>query len=147
MPAAITELREAIGQTVETEFAAEGLTVLSDKLHDSMGIETPLAGVFPEGERTTREGAVGLYLVSVQVFMRWDPQIDPAQIVPPELIEDWSWRLQRRMASESKLNLPNVSYYVVNDVIYPDDPTGNKTRFVMSLAGYGSNPALDETTP
>ncbi len=147
MSAAITELRAAVKATLETEFAAENFEVRDDKLHDSMGIERAIAAVFPEGERRHSSGVVGMFLVSAQVFMRWDPQIDPAQVVDPGLIEAWAWRLQRRMQAESSVNSANISYYVVNEVIYPDDPTGNKSRFVMGIAGFGHNPSIGETSP
>lgn len=145
--AAITELRQKLKATLTTEFTAEGLAVEDDKLHESLGIERPIAGVFPEGERPHSSGIVAAFLVSAQVFMRWDPQIDPAQKVDPALIEAWAWRLQRRIMTESKINGTYVDYYVVNDLIYPDDPTGNKTRFVVSVTGYGTNPSLSETLP
>lgn len=146
MAAGLTELRGAIKATIETEFAVENFEVLNDKLHESLGTEKAIAAVYPEAERPHSSGIVSAFLVSVQVFMRWDPQIDPTQIVDPALIESWAWRLQRRMHTASNVNLPNVSYYVVNDVIYPDDPTGNKTRFVMGLTGYGHSPSLSETS-
>lgn len=141
----MTELRNAIRTSVETEFAPEGLTVLDDKLHESMGTEAPIAGVYPEAERPHSSGVVGIFIVGLQVFQRWDPQIDPAQKVDPALIEDWAWRLQRRMRPESTVNGENISYYVVSEVLYPDDATGNKTRFVATLTGFGHNPSLMET--
>jgi hypothetical protein len=147
MAAAITELRNAVKATVAAEFAAEGFEVVSDKLHDAVGTDRAIAAVFPEGERPHSSGIVSAFLVSVQVFARWDPQIDPNQRVDPALIEGWAWRLQRRINPESAVNSANLSYYVVNDVIYPDDPTGNKTRFVMGITGYGHSPSLGETSP
>lgn len=146
MPSAMTELRAAIKATVEAEFAAEGLTVLDDKLHESMGTDKAVAGVYPEAERPHSSGVVGIYVVGLQVFQRWDPQVDPEQKVDPALIEDWAWRLQRRMNPESNVNGENISYYVVSEVLYPDDATGNKTRFVATLTGYGHNPSMMETT-
>jgi hypothetical protein len=143
--AAITELRQSIKASITTEFAAEGLIVLDDKLHDAMGTEKNIAAVFPEGERMDSSGIVSRFVVSAQVFMRWDPQIDPAQIVDPGIIEGWAWRLQRRMLADSNVNGANVSYYIVSEVLYPDDPTGNKTRFVLTAVGFGHNPSAAET--
>lgn len=146
MAGAMTELRAAVKATVEAEFASEGLTVQDDKLHESLGIDAPIAGVYPEAERPHSSGAVGIYIVGLQVFQRWDPQIDPTQKVDPAAIEAWAWRLQRRMRPESTVNGENISYYVVSEVLYPDDATGNKTRFVATLTGYGHNPSIMETT-
>lgn len=145
MAAALTEMRAAIQATVEAEFAAEALDVRSDKLHESLGADGAVAGVYPEGEMPHSSGVIQVMRVVVQVYMRWDPQIDPQQRVDPALIEEWSWRLQRRMLDESKTSTDKVSYYNVAEITYPDDPTGNKTRFDMALEGFGPNASLTET--
>lgn len=146
MAAALTQLRSSIKASIAAEFAAEGITVLDDKLHEAMGTERSIAAVYPEGERPHSSGIAGTFIISAQVYNRWDPQIDPAQIVDPGIIEGWAWRLQRRMLNDSNVNSSNVSYYVVSEVLYPDDPTGNKTRFVLTAVGYGHNPSQAETT-
>jgi hypothetical protein len=146
MAAAPTLLRQAVGTVIGTEFAAEGIVVRPDKLHESLGQGTPIAGSYPEGERPHASGIVATTVITVQVFMAWDPQIDPTQAVDPALIEAWSWRFQRAVKTAAMPNVQNLSYYNVAEILYPDDPTGNKTRFYATVIGYGANPSIGETT-
>lgn len=144
--AAITIMRQAIMGAITAEFAADGIAVHSDKLHDSLGDEGPVAGVYPDREAPGTAGIDSDMVIMVQVFRTYVRDIDPRQQVDPAEIEEWAWRLQRRFRDESTVNDPKAWWWNVRDIDYPDDPTGNKSRFVMTLVGYGPNATIVETT-
>lgn len=146
MPAAITEFRQQVKTIVEDEFAPEGLTVRNDKLHDSLGWDGAVSAVYPSAEAPGDATIVQNMLVVVQVFQRYELNVDPEQRVDPAKIEEWAWRLQRAFKQDMGPGTEKVWYWNVAHIEYPDDPTGNKTRFVMSLEGYTSNASLIETT-
>lgn len=143
--AAITEFRQSVKAIVEAEFTPENLHVRNDKLHDSLGNEGPIAGIYPEREQPGDSGVHQNMLVVVQVFGRYELNIDPWQTVDPAKIEGWAWRLQRAFEQGMGPGSEKVWYWNVADIGYPDDPTGNKTRFVMALMGFSPLASLVET--
>lgn len=147
MPAPITEFRQAVKAIVSTEFAADGLSVRDDKLHASLGHAGPVAAIYPELEKPGEAGIDQVMLVVVQLFRRYDLQIDPEQRVDPALIEGWVHRLQTAFAAAADPMTQGIWYFNVAAVEYPDDPTENKSRAVLAIEGYGNGPRMVETGP
>lgn len=151
MAAPITLFRQHVMTIVQTEFAPEAIPVRSDKLHDSVGHDGSVAAVYPDAEAAGESGIHQNILVYVQVYGRYDLEIDPNQTVDPAKIEGWSWRLQRRIQQTPDLGQIDTNsqlwYFNVVAINYPDDPTGNKTRFIMALEGYSPLGSLVETVP
>lgn len=148
MASPLTEFRAHVKGLVQTEFAAEGFPVYDDKLHESMGHEGAVAGVYPEYEMLHENGMTQRLFVAVQVFRRYTLEVNPEQRVDPAKIEDWSWRLQRRFKDELSPGFggpERTGFFTVARIDYPDDPTGNKSRFVMLLMGHGDAGSLAET--
>ena len=146
MAAPITELRAAVKAALTTEFAAEipAASIYNDKMHPAM--PGPRAAVYPANETVGEAGIVMSMFVIVQVFGRWDPEIDPAQKVDPALIEGWAWRWQRRCRTASHTNTAHVYWFNVAQIEYPPDPTDNITRFHCLIEGFEPNAQLMETT-
>lgn len=152
MPASSVDFMDRIVDAVNTEFAAEQLTCLPDRLHEA--ITHRAAGVSVDREAVTEAGIVTAVELSLQVFDAVNLQIDPSQQVDPGIIIDWAWRLQRRFQSPhptdgrmwSTLDTGNAYWFNVVEIGYPLDPTGNKTRFEMEIDGFGPNASLIETT-
>lgn len=147
MAAPITEFRQRIAQVLRDEFTAEGLSVLDDRLDESLGTDGDIAAVYPEAE-APGEGMVDqVFLIGVQVFMRYDLQVDPRQRVDPAKIEGWAHRFQRALRGNSSPGTQNAWWFNLARLDYPNDPTGNKTRFVAMLEGHGPSASLAETQP
>jgi hypothetical protein len=67
-------------------------------------------------------------------------------MVNPFPITDMADRLRRAVesAAASVTGTPEVWYFKVDATEYPDDPTGNKTRFEMTVTAFGDNTGLTQ---
>lgn len=133
---------------IAAEFTDQTYFFAADELHESLGSDGRIkVGVAPDRD-TPRAGDMLLQETwfHVQWFGRWDPQIDPTQKVDPTPITVIAERLRRALRVASASIDDQVWYFNVVNVEYPRDPTGNKTRFVMTCQCYGTNSALVETT-
>lgn len=136
-------------QLIDQEFAPEGIQLQPDMLHDSLGHEKAICGCAPVGE-TPMPGQMLVQdtLVEVKYLDKFDLEIDPKQSVDPRIITNKAERMRRAVKSHT-LTYPGtdqVWFFDVLSTVYPNDPTGNKTRFVMQLRFRGNNAALVETT-
>lgn len=145
-----TVMSSGLKAIFDAEFASEAVTLEHDKLHEALGSDNAYAGIYPVESRwgAGRGGGVMLeHFAIIQYYDFWDKQIDPAQTVDPRDITAKATRLMRaiQINTASPAGSPEVWYYNVIYVSYPDDPTGNKTRFHMTVRGYGDNLAILET--
>lgn len=142
MAAAETEFRNRIKTILETEFAADGLVVYHDRITSALAAEKTVAGVSPlrSEERNTDANTLEIRVL-VQVYKRFDPQIDPRQRVDPSIIEGWADRFRVACKTQNGINQPGAWYFRVNRITYPPDPTGNITRFEAECLGFGNNSA------
>ncbi len=149
MPASITAVRTIVRDAIALEFTAEAFPVVHDKLHPALGMPDglqPIAGVFPLREGPSSGDANVLLMdIGVQVFGGWDARIDPTQQVDPSAIEGWAWRFQRRLRLVNDPGTAGAWFLQLIALEYPDDPTGNKTRFEASIRAYANNPTYVET--
>lgn len=148
-----TMLRNMLLNLMEEEFAPEGVSVRDDKLLEATGEQEAVAGVYPDySEPWTNDRQVQRTVVVVQMHNRFDPAwIDaPDERISPATIESWADRLRRKIKSidgiPSGAN-PDGWFFLVERTLFPDDPTGNKTRFNMVITGFSANASLVETSP
>lgn len=150
MPTTVTDpysiLAEAIEVVVNNEFSDIAyIQVVHDRLHESVGHDGKTwVGISPVNERTR---GIDMYqTVLVQFYMPFVPDVDPWQHIDPRNATNKAERLRRALASARVVGQPGVWFFDVDDVAYPNDATGNKTRFEMTVVGRGQNSALVETT-
>lgn len=143
MAAPETEFRNRIKTILETEFAADGLTVYHDRITSALAAEKTVAGVSPLRTEERDSDANTLETrVAVQVYKRFDPEIDPRQRVDPSIIEGWAERFRQACKSQLTVGNPGAWYFRVVRITYPPDPTGNITRFEAEVLGFGPNTAI-----
>jgi hypothetical protein len=107
---------DAIAQIIDNEFSAEGILARHDKLHESLGLGAAVAGVSPiRTAANQRNRAYREY----QIFER---------------------AMETAQASVTGTN--EVWYFYVQSIEYPDDPTGNKSRFEATVLAVGDNVAF-----
>lgn len=146
MSAPITEFRASVKSIVDIEFSAEGLVARNDKLHESLGHDGAVASVYPNQQAPGESGIVQNMLVTVQLYNRYDLEVDPEQRVDPAVIEGWVHRFERAVQAATDPNTDHVYYYNIVFIEYPPDPTDNISRAHIQILGYGDNAALIETT-
>lgn len=142
-----TSARDALILILATEFATDGFPVLSDKLHGSLGADRTVIGVYPE--RTV--ASPGQKLVAemslvVQFYGKYDLKVDPRQAVDARWIEERAERFRRALRPNTDPRTGELWYFSLDRMEYPDDPTGNKSRFEAYITARGNNTALIETT-
>lgn len=136
----------ALKGIIEGEFAAEQFKAQHDKIHESLGTEYVAIGISPlrqlpqPGQRNVMET-----FVFVQFYDVWDKQIDPEQQVNPLRITGFADRFMRAVeAAQATVGTNAVWYFDVDGINYPDDPTGNKTRFEATVRARGDNQSMIE---
>lgn len=134
---AVKELTEAI-------YTPEGWTVNFDKLPRSTGHDAPEAAlaVYPEAATPDPRHRVMLVIPCVlQVYLPYEARVDEGQQVDPTTIAGYADRLRRGFATGQGAGNSDLWYLRIDNITYPDDPTGNKTRFEAQITGRGDNTA------
>jgi hypothetical protein len=133
---------------IDTEFAVEGFTAIHDNIHEALGENAVAIGIAPLRETVrTSNAVIQETWVEVKFYDLWTKMVDPAQAVSPFRITGFAHRFRQavqdnRAAYEGS---PEIWYFDVTNIEYPNDPTGNKTRFIATIRAYGDNAALLET--
>ena len=141
----VAALSGTLLNVINAEFAYDNITAYSDKLHESMGLNGIKVGVSPISTRPKPgNSAVQEILLLVQFYGLWDKMVNPDQQVDPTIITGYFSRFQAAVeANQDAVAGTNaVWFYEIIDCQFPDDPTGNKTRFEATVRGYGDNLAL-----
>jgi hypothetical protein len=149
MPSPFSIAAYTIKQVFDAEFAAEGYSMVYDKLHESLGRDRVEVGIAPtEDVVNERNSVVQETYMEVRFYDLWRQEIDPATQVDPTRITDYAERLRSalRRAKATMAGTGEVWYFDVRRTTYPDDPTGNKTRFHMIVRAYGNNADLVESS-
>lgn len=142
-----TAARQGIIIALNAEFADLGLLFGDDKLDESIGWDGVYGAVYPEVEEFQQNHAnVWDATLVIQFFGKWDKKIDPKQAVSPVYIEDKAERMKRALRAPSHGTTKYLWYYNLIRIEYPDDPTGNKTRFEAVIVATGQNSAIINTT-
>lgn len=139
----------AIQQIIAIEFATEGFTAILDNLHESLGRERVDIGIapiedYPQGTNELLQET----FVEVRFYDLWTQEISPDTVVNPARITGFAERLKKalRRADAMDPGTDQVWYFSVRRTQYPNDPTGNKTRFHMTIRAFGNNAGLIEST-
>jgi hypothetical protein len=139
----------SLKQIIDTEFAPEGITAIFDNIHEALGQTRVTVGIAPV-EDVPRAGnaVVQETWVEVRFFDLWKREIDPGTVINPTRITAFAERFRRAVRSSQATDpgTGQVWYFDVTRIQYPNDPTGNKSRFVATIRAFGNNSALVETT-
>lgn len=147
MAAQYTELADALKVIIDAEFAPEGYTAAHDNLHPAVGLEGTRIGLAPEEESPATANMLQQNTtVTVKFYRRWDADVDPTKKIDPRVIAVFAERLRKALRTANTASTGQVWFFNLVRVTYPNDPTGNKTRFEATIVAYGNNQALVETT-
>lgn len=138
----------SIQQIIETEFATENFKAIHDHLHESMGQKRVSIGISPIRKTPMpRNQAVNQLFVKVQFYDIWKREINPETQVNPFRITGFEERLSNALerAQATVTGTNDVWYFRVQNSEFPHDPTGNKTRFEMTVTVFGDNAGLMES--
>ena len=143
-----TEMRDIIIAALNAEFAPEGIVFKSDKMHAAMGNQGHVGAVYPDSEYTRDRRAIEqITTVYIQVFAKWQKEVDPSQQFDPTLVEGWADRLRTALKAVQTPALDHQWFFFLTQVDYTDDPTGNRSRFLARVQGHSGNSNLVETGP
>lgn len=138
----------AVIAVFEATFASEQFQMIPDELHESLGRDRVSVGIAPtEDTRLNGNSLVQETWVEVKFYDLWTQEISPETVVNPYKIAAYAERLRHALgvASASDPGTGQVWYFDVVKTSYPRDPTGNKSRFVMTIRAFGNNSNLVET--
>lgn len=122
------------------------IPVVHDKVHEAVGYEGPRIGIAPIREpMNTRSKLIREAWVEIRYMGAWTKDVTPNQAVDPRVIAGEAEKLMQAIENATVTVSGDMWYFNVETVEYPDDPTGNKTRFFMTLRAYGNNTSLRET--
>lgn len=142
-----SQAAEALKTIIDAEFAPETYTALHDNLHPAVGREGTRIGIAPEVQEARAGNMVQQDIaITVKFYRRWDDAVDETKKVDPRPITEFAERFQNALRGNNQVGTDSVWYFNVVRIRYPNDPTGNKTRFEADLVAYGTNPFLTETT-
>jgi hypothetical protein len=137
---------DALKIIIDATYAAEQVVATHDQLHEALGVDGAVCGISPLREapiptqRTTQQT-----YIQIQFFDTWEKEIDPNQEVDPRIIT----RLHARLLESLRVATVAIEgvpwYFQWEGTDYPRDPTGNNTRFVMTLRAWSNNAAEYET--
>lgn len=138
----------ALKTIIDTEFAPENVTAIHDRLHESLGVDAVWVGISPDSWRPKARDRNSLETyVLVQYYDIWDKEVNPEQQVNPIKITNLASRFMSAVQSQ-QANDPGTDdlwYFDVESVDFPNDPTGNKTRFHAVVRAHGQNHSILET--
>lgn len=140
-----TEARTVIMALLAQEFKPEGIEIVGDLLHRSVGNKGARIGVSPLREAPWTKSSLILQTnVFVQFYNQWEEIIDPLQIVDPTTIEVFAERFKRKLFKNDP-NTNSTWFFSLISLAYPPDPTDNITRFEATVTAWGNNPSVVET--
>lgn len=129
------------------EVAFPAIPVVHDKVHEALGYNGPVIGIAPIREpMNARNKMVRESWIEIRFIGNWNKDVDPAQTVDPRVVADQADLLMRTIQNSHVSVTGDMWYFNVELVDYPDDPTGNKSRFYMTVRAWGNNTSLVETT-
>jgi hypothetical protein len=141
------EAAAALESALNTEFTDIGVLVEHDNLHASLGVNQRRIGISPVREVPVQSNYAALQTtLEVKFYDFWDKEINPEQSVDPRSISRFAERFRRAVRDASVGQTPHYWFFNVTGIEYPNDPTGNKTRFVATVVAWSQNPAIVETS-
>jgi hypothetical protein len=139
MPSPATTVRNHVATVAG---AALGVTVINDRLGRSAGKDgADVAAVFPESEGQ-KDGNINVLVVEVILAYHMAYEAEPKSMtVDPSVIEAKADLVRRAFQTQSIGGVDDFWNLNLTEIIYPDDPTGNKTRFEARFRAFAHNPA------
>lgn len=140
-----TELATIIENAVLNEFDDEPyINFVHDRIHESLGSDGSLwIGFSPEAEPSND---IELRVeATLQFYDKYNLEINPTQSVDPRTVTNKAERMRRALEAVRTVGTPHTWYFDVTTTRYPNDPTGNKSRFEMTIVARGNNSGLVET--
>lgn len=141
---------EQLAAIIDAEYAPEGFVVEHDNIHESLGSDgRTRLGLAPMYDiPQARDLNVQETWIEFRFYGGFDKKVDPNQSVDPRIVTTFAERFRRAIkASYVPSNgTPGMWFYTIERIEYPNDATGNKTRFVARVCAYGQNSGLVETT-
>lgn len=135
-----TAVRAAVQEIFADTFDDEGWTAADDKLPRAAGKDGHAeAACYPERAYGKPGQVIELVIpVVVQLYLAYDPSPDEYIRVDPGVIEGYADRF--RVAFDD-LHSGDSDFWFMGgpDFDYPDDPTGNKSRFEARVEGHAHN--------
>lgn len=143
MPSAYEIAATGLATIINTEFDPEDLLAQHDKLHESLGRRRPEIGISPVRQQPQARNKLVLETtILVQFYDLWVQEISPDTQVNPFKIAGYAERFWKAAESQQATGNNQVWYYSVESIDFPDDPTGNKTRFHATVLARGDNVGL-----
>jgi hypothetical protein len=145
---AFEEMATAIIGVFNAEFSPEGWVMIPDNLHASLGRTRVDVGIAPvEDVPMSNNNVVQETWAEVKFYGLWKQEIKPDTMVNPFIVTAYAERFRTalRNATVHSPGTGQMWFFDVRGVKYPNDPTGNRSRFVMTIRAYGNNSALVET--
>lgn len=138
----------ALKDIIDNEFAPEGYKVIFDNLHESLGRQAVAVGVAPMEEAPWNDALALEIWVEVRFYDLWKQEISPDTVVNPTRITAFAERLRDAVRRYNKdyFGTSRLWFFDLQRIQYPNDPTGNKTRFHATIRAYGNNAGLVETS-
>lgn len=149
MASAFSITATALKTIIDAEFEPENITAIFDNLHEALGRFAVAVGIAPIEDVVQNSNAVVQETwVEVKFYDLWTDEVDPGTIIDPTKITDYAERFRdacrRSQATDPRTGM--VWYFDVRRIQYPNDPTGNKSRFVATIRAFGNNAGLVETS-
>jgi hypothetical protein len=139
------EAADALKLIIDDEFTVEGYKAIHDNLHPAVGQEGTRIGIAPDAETPMAQNMVVQdIIILVKFYARWNAEVDPNTRVDPKKIAVFAERFRRALADANFMG-NKVWWWNLVNVTYPNDPTGNKTRFEARIVAKGQNSGLLET--
>lgn len=139
MSSPATAARSVIKTRIATAFSTEGWTGGDDKFGRSMGMELEeddaAISVTTDFERPRLNNASLLDIgITVQFYLGYDASPDETISRDVTVIEEFAERLRQQfVGAGARVDSGDAWYLKIIGTEYPDDPTGNKTRFEMNF--------------
>lgn len=133
----------ALKAIIDAEFITERFVAIHDRIHESVGFESTVVALSPESwQPNPRNGLERWTLILVQFYGQYNKDVDPYQYVDPLIVADYADRFEKAVATQqaSAAGTEEVWYFDVAEITFPQDPTGNKTRFHAIVRARGNNP-------
>lgn len=138
----------AIKTVIDNEFAPENIVAIHDNLHESLGWNGIRVGIAPiRDTQNPRNKLVQETWIEVKFYDLWTREITPETVVNPFRIANFAERFRRAIqaATASYAGSDELWFFDVGTIEYPNDPNGNKSRFVAQIRAVGRNSGLVET--
>lgn len=149
-PSTFEAVATVLKTIIDTEFAAENIVATFDNIHESQGTKGICVGIAPiEDLVQPTNHLVQETMIEVRFLDLWKKEIDPKTVINPTRITAFAERFRAALREAGNgITDPGtgqVWFFQLLKISYPDDPTGNKSRFFASIRVWGNNSQLVET--